>query len=168
MEQTERMSHDVAIEILKLATQMQEQNRYRINVFIIAGLHTVEEFIDFGFSENLMQLRLKGQQPVRMRFSMGTGYQLLFNQLTHRLRSAEDSPEDIDFLYLDLVQDLQKDPGSRWSFCKRKSLITTRCLQASGPVEHVLSTEFREAVDQFEEWAHSMTNCICYNTARLL
>ena len=102
------MSHDVAIEILKLATQMQEQNRYRINVFIIAGLHTVEEFIDFGFSENLMQLRLKGQQPVRMRFSMGTVYQLLFNQLTHRLRSAEDCPEDIDFLYLDLVQDLQK------------------------------------------------------------
>ena len=162
------MSHDVAIEILKLATQMQEQNRFRINVFVIAGLHTVEGFIDFGFSENLLELWLKGQQPVRMHFSKGIVYQLLFNQLTHRLRSVvDDSPEEIDFLYLDLVRGMQKDPGSRWNFCKRKNLITTRCLQASGPVEHVLSSEFREAVDQFEEWAHSMTSCICNNRARL-
>ena len=162
------MSHDVAIEILKLATQIQEQSRYRINVFVIAGLHTVEGFIEFGFSENLMELRLKGQQPVRMRFSKGIVYQLLFNQLTHRLRSAvDDSPDEIDFLYLDLVRGIQIDQRSRWSFCKRKSLITTRCLQASGPVEHVLSTEFKEAVDQFEEWAHCMTSCICNNRARL-
>ena len=160
------MSQDVAIEILKLATQMQEQSRYRINVFVIAGLHTVEGFIDFGFGENLMELRLKGQQPVRMHFSKGLVYQLLFNQLTHRLRSAEDSPVEIDFLYLDLVRGMQKDSGSRWSFCKRKNLITIRCLQASGPVEHVLSSEFKEAVDQFEEWPHSMTSCIGNNRAR--
>jgi hypothetical protein len=82
-------------------------------VFVIAGLlHTVEGFIDFGFSENLMDLRLKGQQPVCMRFSKGTVYQLLFNQLTHRLRSAEDSPADIDFLYLDLVRSIQKIQGA--------------------------------------------------------
>ena len=160
------MSHDVAIRILKLATHMQEQSRYRINVFVIARLHTVEGFIEVGFSENLMELRLKGQQPVRMHFSKGTVYHLLFNQLTHRLRSAEDSPADIDFLYLDLVRGIQKGPGSRWSFCKRTSLITTRCLQA-GPVEKVLSSEFREAVDQFEDWAHSMASCICNNRARL-
>ena len=75
------MSHDVAIEILKLATQMQEQSRYRINVFVIAGLHTVDGFIEFGFSENLMEVRLKGRQPVCMRFSKGTVQQLLFNGL---------------------------------------------------------------------------------------
>jgi hypothetical protein len=161
------MSHDVAIEILKLATQMREQTRYRINVFVIARLHTVEGFIEFGFSENVMKLRLKGQQPVCMHFSKGVVYQLLFNQLTHRLRSAEDSPEEIDFLYLDLVRGIQKDPGGRWSFCKRKNLISTRCLQASGPIAQVLSSEFKEAVDQFEEWAHSMASCISNNRARL-
>ena len=161
------MSHDVAIEILKLATQMQEQSRYRMNVFVIAGLHTVEGFIDFGFTENLLEVRLKGRQPVCMRFSKGTVYQLLFNELFHRLRSVEDSPEEIDFLYLDLVRGMQKDSGSRWSFCKRKNLITTRCLQASGPIAQVLSSEFKEAVDQFEEWAHSMASCICNNAARL-
>ena len=160
------MSHDVAIEILRLATQMQEQSRYRINVFVIAGLHTVAGFIDFAFSENFIEVRLRGRLPVRMRFSKGTVYHLLCNEITHRLRTAKDSPGDIDFLYLDLVRGIQKDPGSRWSFCKRKSLVTTRCLQA-GPVEKVLSSEFKEALDQFEEWAHSMTSCIWNNRARL-
>jgi hypothetical protein len=162
------MSHDVAIEILKLATQMQEQSRYRINVFVIAGLHTLEGFIDFAFIENnLIELRLKGRQPVRMGFSKGMVYKLLCNEFTHRLRSADDSPIEIDFLYLDLVRGIQKDTGSRWSFCKRKNLVTTRCLQASGPIAQVLSSEFKEAVDQFEEWAHGMASCICNNRARL-
>ena len=161
------MAHDMAIEILKLATQLQEQNRYRINVFVIAGTHSLEGFIDFGFSENLMELRLRGRQPVRMKFSKGTVYHLLCNEITHRLRSAADSPKDIDFMYMDLVRGLQNDPGSRWSFCKRKSLITTRCLQA-GPVANVLAAEFKETVDQFEELAHSINNCIWNNRARLL
>ena len=138
------MSHDVAIEILKLATQMEAEHRYRINVFVIDGLQTLEGFIDFAFSENFIEVRLRGRQPIRMRFTKGVVYHLLCNEITHRLRTAEDSPADIDFLYLDLVRGLQNSAGSRWSFYKRKSLITTRCLQASGPIAQVLSSESRK------------------------